>query len=151
MLLSVLCLCVVLSLVLFVIVFCPLPRFPGLWPLLPGSSSPLSRVKSLVLRVPTWRLDWCDFWDSFQATGSLSSCLTLPLELPPPCSSPLPPRTGSVVISPARIVVCPAPLFGLIHFSLSLLFLVYVLSINYCSFASGSHFLQIPDTWFVIC
>ncbi len=61
----------------------PLPRFPGLWPLLPGSSSPLSRVKSLVLWVPTWQLDWCDFWDPLHATGSLSSCLTLPLELPP--------------------------------------------------------------------
>ncbi len=39
---------------------CPLPRFPGLWPLLPGSSSPLSPVKFLVLWVPTWQLD---FWD----------------------------------------------------------------------------------------
>ncbi len=39
---------------------CPLPRFPGLWPLLPGSSSPLSQVKFLVLWVPTWQLD---FWD----------------------------------------------------------------------------------------
>ncbi len=42
---------------------CPLPRFPGLWPLLPGSSSPLSQVKFLVLWVPTWQLDFCDFWD----------------------------------------------------------------------------------------
>ncbi len=86
-------------------VSCPLPRFPDLWPLIPGSSSPLSRVKSLVLWVPTWQLDFCDFWDPLQATGSLSSCLTLPLELPPPCSSPLPPRTGSVVIPLAHIVL----------------------------------------------
>ncbi len=97
--------CLCLCLVLFVMVSCPLPRFPDLWPLLPGSSSPLSRVKSLVLWVRTWQLDWCDFWDPLQATGSLLSCLTLPLELPRPCSSPLPPRTGSVVIPPASIVL----------------------------------------------
>ncbi len=89
---------------------CPLPIFPGLWPLLPGSSSPLSRVKSLVLWVPTWQLDWCDFWDSLQATGSLSSCLSLPLELPPPCSNLLPPWTVSVVIPLAHIVLSAMPL-----------------------------------------
>jgi len=86
---------------------CPLPRFPGL---LPGSSSPLSLVKFLVLWVPTWQLDFCDFWDPLHATGSLLSCLSLPLELPPPCSSPLPPRTGSVVIPLAHIVLSALPL-----------------------------------------
>ncbi len=89
---------------------CPLPRFPGLWPLLPGSSSPLSQVKFLVLWVPTWQLDFCDFWDPLHAMGSLLSCLSLPLELPPPCSSPLPPRTGSVVIPLAHIVLSALPL-----------------------------------------
>ncbi len=114
-------------LVLFVMVSSPLPRFPGLWPLLPGSISPLSRVKSLVLWVHTWQLDWCDFWDSLRATGSLSSCLTLPLELPPPCTS----DRLSGHPSCQYCVPCTAPLFGLIHFSLTLLFLVNVLSINY--------------------
>ncbi len=104
--------CVVLSLVLLscFALSCPLPRFPGLWPLLPGSSSPLSQVKFLVLWVPTWQLDFCDFWDPLHATGSLLSCLSLPLELPPPCSSPLPPRTGSVVIPLAHIVLSALPL-----------------------------------------
>ncbi len=105
------CLSCVFVLSCLVIVFCPvlpLPRFPGLWPLLPGSRPPLPRVKSLVLRVPTWRLDWCDFWDSLQAT--LSSCLALPLELPPPCLSPLPSQTDSVVIPPARSVLSALPL-----------------------------------------
>ncbi len=41
---------------------------------------------------------------------SLLSCLSLPLELPPPCSSPLPPRTGSVVIPLAHIVLSALPL-----------------------------------------
>ncbi len=87
---------------------CPLPRFSGLWPLLPGSSSPLSLVKFLVLWVPTWQLDFCDFWDPLHATGSLLSCLSLPLELPPPCSSSLPPRTGSVVLSLLCCLPCPS-------------------------------------------
>ncbi len=54
------CLVSLSRLVLFVIVSYPLPRFPVLWPVLPGSSSPLSRVKSLVLWVPylAARLVW---------------------------------------------------------------------------------------------
>ncbi len=102
--------CLESGLVCYRVLSCPLPRFPGLWLLIPGSSSPLSRVKSLVLWVSTWRLDWCDFWDPLQATGSRSSYLALPLELM--CSSPLPSRTGSVVIPPAPCrIVCLAPLF----------------------------------------
>ncbi len=126
--------CLESCLVCYRVLPCPAlyPDSPASDPLLPGSSSPLSRVKSLVLWVPTWRLDWCVFWDSLQATGSLWSCLSLPLELPPPCSSPLPPRTGSVVIPPAHIVLSALPLWlDWFTSSPSLLFLVNVLSINY--------------------
>ncbi len=122
---------------------CSLPIFPSL---LPGNSSPLSQVKFLVLWVLTWRLDWCNFWDSLQATESLSSCLTLPLDLPPPRSSPLPPLTGSMVIPPARIVLSALPLcLDLLTPHSPCCCLVNKTTIVH-SFASGSHFLQTRDS-----
>jgi len=100
--------CVVLSLVLFVIVFCPVLPFTQIpWPLTATTWKQLSTLTSQVsgsvspylaarlLRSTSW---------------SLLSCLSLPLELPPPCSSPLPPRTGSVVIPLAHIVLSALPL-----------------------------------------
>ncbi len=100
--------CVVLSLVLFVILFCPvLPFTQILWPLTATTWKQLSTLTSQVsgsvspylaarlLRSTSW---------------SLLSCLSLPLELPPLCSSPLPPRTGSVVIPLAHIVLSALPL-----------------------------------------
>ncbi len=100
--------CVVLSLVLFVIVFCPVLPFTQIpWPLTTTTWKQLSTLTSQVsgsvspylaarlLRSTSW---------------SLLSCLSLPLELPPLCSSPLPPRTGSVVIPLAHIVLSALPL-----------------------------------------
>ncbi len=100
--------CVVLSLVLFVIVFCPVLPFTQIpWPLTATTWKQLSTLTSQVsgsvspylaarlLRSTSW---------------SLLSCLSLPLELPPPCSSPLSPRTGSVVIPLAHIVLSALPL-----------------------------------------
>ncbi len=120
--------CVVLSLVLFVIVFCPA--------LYPDS-----------LTATTWKqLSTL----TSQVFGSVSpylaarllrstSCYGVPVVLPIPSSgaaaSVLQSATTSDRLSghPScpYCVVCPAPLFGLIHYPLSLLFPVNVLSINY--------------------
>ncbi len=98
----------VLRLVLFVIVFCPVLPFTQIpWPLTATTWKQLSTLTSQVsgsvspylaarlLRSTSW---------------SLLSCLSLPLELPSPCSSPLLPRTGSVVIPLAHIMLSALPL-----------------------------------------
>ncbi len=108
--------CVVLSLVLFVIVSCPYPDS------LASDPSQVSASVSPYLVARLVRL--LRFTSSYRA---LSSCLTNPLELPPLRSSPL---GLSGHLSCPHCVVCPAPLFGLIHSSLYLLFQVTVLSIK---------------------
>ncbi len=103
--------CVVLNRVLFVIVFCPVLPFTQIpWPLTATTWKQLSTLTSQVsgsvspyLAARLLRLLRSTSW-------SLLSCLSLPLELPPPCSSPLPPRTGSVVIPLAHIVLSALPL-----------------------------------------
>ncbi len=100
--------CVVLSLVLFVIVFCPVLPFTQIpWPLTATTwkqlSTLTSQVSGSVSPYLAARLVRSTSW-------SLLSCLSLPLELPPLCSSPLPPRTGSVVIPLAHIVLSALPL-----------------------------------------
>ncbi len=107
---------------------CPLPRFPGLWQLLSGSSSPLSQVKFLVLWVPYLAARLLRLLRSTSWYG-------IPVVLPIPSSgaaaSVLESATTSDRLSghPScpYCVVCPAPLFGLIHYPLSLLFPVNVL------------------------
>ncbi len=131
--------CVVLSLVLFVIVSCHFPRIPGLFPESGELSTLTSQVSGSVSPYLAARLvRLLRFTSSYRAPDS---CLILPLELPPPGSSPLPPGTGSVVIPPARIVLCALPLCldrFTPHFPCCF---KSVLSINY-------HFLQTPDKVF---
>ncbi len=140
--------CVVLSLVLFVIVFCPVLPFTQIpWPLTATTWKQLSTLTS-------------------QVSGSVSpylaarllrstSCYGVPVVLPIPSSgaaaSVLQSATTSDRLSghPScpYCVVCPAPLFGLIHYPLPAVSSqcpVNKLQIVR-SFASGSHFLQIPD------
>ncbi len=120
---------------MFVIVFCPVLPFTQIpWPLTPNTWKQLSTLMC-------------------QVSGSVSPYLAsrlvrllrstssyeVPVFLPSSSSGAAASVLESFAISDCLSghsycpchVVCPAPLFGLIHSSLSMLFQVYVLSIHY--------------------
>ncbi len=127
------------SLVLFVIVFClvlPFTQIP--WPLTPTTWKQLSTLTSQISGSVSPYLA-ARLVQLLRFTSSYRVPVVLPIPSSGAAASMLESATTSDRLSghPScpYCVVCPAPLFGLIPYPLSLLFLVYVLSINYnCPF-----------------
>ncbi len=123
------------SLVLFVIVFClvlPFTQIP--WPLTPTTWKQLSTLTSQISGSVSPYLA-ARLVQLLRFTSSYRVPVVLPIPSSGAAASVLESATTSDRLSghPScpYCVVCPAPLFGLVPYPLSLLFLVYVLAINY--------------------